>query len=44
MKAVFKDGEQNIEGKQKCIFQLTLPLALCGIEYYDDAPAFNMTE
>ena len=43
-KAVFKDGGQNIEGKQKCIFQLSLPRAVYVIECYDDAPAFNMTE
>jgi hypothetical protein len=44
MKAVFKDGGHNIEGKQKYIFQLSVPRALYGIEYYNVAPAFNTTE
>ena len=31
-------GGQNMEGKQKCIFQLSLPRAVCSIKRYDDAP------
>jgi hypothetical protein len=44
MTTVFKDGGQNIEDKQKCIFQLSVPRASYAIEYYDAARAFNTTE
>jgi hypothetical protein len=41
MKGVFKDGGQNVEDKQKCIFQISMPRAVYVIECYDDAPDFN---